>query len=67
MLLEGSLQILKENPKDFSTFIENVTSKGGTTEQAMKILKKDNILFKTFEKAMKSATDRSRIISKEIN
>lgn len=67
MLLEGSVQILKENPKDFSTFIENVTSKGGTTEQAMKVLKKDNILFKTFEKAMKSATSRSRIISKEIN
>ena len=67
MLLEGSIQILKKNPEDFSTFIKNVTSKGGTTEQAMKILKKDNILFKTFEKAMKSAADRSRTISNEIN
>ena len=67
MLLEGSIQILKENPKDFSTFIGNVTSKGGTTEKAIKILKKDNILFKIFEKAIKSATSRSSIISKEIN
>ena len=67
MLLEGSIQILKENPKDFTTYIQNVTSKGGTTEQAMQILKKENILFKTIEKAMKSATSRSIIISKEIN
>ena len=52
MLLESSIQMLKENPNNFSKFIKKVTSKGGTTEQAMRI-KDNNSLFNLIEEALK--------------
>lgn len=42
---------------------EAVTSKGGTTEEALKVLMKDNILENLFKAAIKAAENRSKELS----
>ena len=50
-MLKGVLEnINKENFK-FSDSIQKVASKGGTTEEGLKVLSKRNNLFKLFERS----------------
>ena len=66
LLLRGVLEdINKENYK-FGDSIQKVASKGGTTEEGLKVLSKRNILFKLFEKAVVSAENKSKKISKKL-
>ena len=55
----------KENFR-FSGSIQKVASKGGTTEEGLKVLSKRNKLFMLFEKAILSAEDKSKRISKKL-
>ena len=50
--------------KKFDLFINKVTSKGGTTEEAIKILKDKKIIFKKLNTALKSATKKSILLAK---
>ena len=50
----------------FSDIIQKVASKGGTTEEGLKVLSKKNNLFKLFEKAVLSAEKKSKKISKKL-
>lgn len=65
MLLEGATEILRKYPKDFNLFIKKVTSKGGTTEEAMKVLKEKKIIFNKLDMALKSATKKSVSLAKK--
>ncbi len=66
LLLKGVLNnINKENFK-FSDSIEKVASKGGTTEEGLKVFSKRNNLFTLFERAILSAENKSKRISKKL-
>ena len=65
MLRGVSEEINRENYK-FSDSIQKVASKGGTTEEGLKVLSKRKNLFKLFEKAILSAEMKSKRISKEL-
>lgn len=62
-LLEGTAELLRLYPQSFDKFIEKVTSKGGTTEEAMKILKNKNKFNKILIEAMNAASKKSEILS----
>ena len=64
-LLEGTIEVLKKNPRNFDLFINKVISKGGTTEEAMKILKEKRIVFNKFNTALKNATKKSILLAKK--
>ena len=62
-LFLGSALMSCNSKLDFSKLQESVTSKGGTTEAALKTLKKDSALKTLFTKAIKEATTRSKELS----
>ena len=64
-LLEGTCEILKKHPRNLNLFINKVTSKGGTTEEAMKILKEKKIIFNKFNTALKNAKNKSILLAKK--
>ena len=64
-LLEGTTEVLKKYPKDLDLFIKKVTSKGGTTEEAMKVLKNKKIIYNRFDMALKNATKKSILLAKK--
>ena len=63
-LLEGTCEILKKYPRNFDLFINKVTSKGGTTEEAMKILREKKIIFNKFNTALENAKKKSKLLAK---
>ena len=63
--LEGTLKFLKHNENNFEQYISLVASKGGTTEEALKILNKDKALFKLLDHAMRKASKKSEILRKK--
>ena len=63
-LLEGTCEILKKYPRNFDLFINKVTSKGGTTEEAMKILREKKIIFNRFNTALENAKKKSKLLAK---
>ena len=64
LLLKGVLEDINKKNYKFSDSIQTVASKGGTTEEGLKVLSKRDNLFKLFEKAIMSAEKKSKIISK---
>ena len=66
LLLKGVLENIKKENFKFSDSIQKVASKGGTTEEGLKVLSKSNNLFKLFEKAILSAEKKSKRISKQL-
>ena len=66
LLLKGVLENIKKENFKFSDSIQKVASKGGTTEEGLKVLSKRNNLFKLFEKAILSAEKKSKRISKKL-
>ena len=50
---------------NFDLFINKVISKGGTTEEAMKILKEKRIIFNKFNTAIQNATKKSILLAKK--
>jgi len=63
-LFLGSSILAYNSNLSFSDLKDSVTSKNGTTEVALKILQKKNNLEKIFVKAIKSASKRSKELSK---
>jgi len=55
----GSCLYAEQKGLDFNTLKQNVTSKGGTTEAALKIFEKNDILKNTAKNAVKAALERS--------
>ena len=66
LLLKGVLEYIDKENFKFSDSIQKVASKGGTTEEGLKVLSKRNNLFMLFEKAILSAENKSRRISKKL-
>ena len=66
LLLKGVLEDINKKNYKFSDSIKKVASKGGTTEEGLKVLSKRDNLFKLFEKAILSAEKKSKIISKQL-
>ena len=66
LLLKGVLENINKEDFKFSDSIQKVASKGGTTEEALKVLSKRNNLFKLFEEAILSAEKKSKRISKKL-
>ena len=66
LLLKGVLENIKKENFKFSDSIQKVASKGGTTEEGLKVLSKRNNLFKLFEKAILSAEKKSKKNFKKI-
>ena len=64
-LLEGTLVQLKSGNINFNEFIKKVASPGGTTQEALDILTKDQALLNLLEKAINSAKDKSNKIAKQ--
>jgi len=54
----GSAKMALESPEDAATLRQRVTSPGGTTEQALKVLEEGNIR-QLFEQALTAASERS--------
>ena len=66
LLLQGVLENINKENFRFSDSIQKVASKGGTTEEGLKVLSKRNNLFMLFEKAILSAENKSKRISKKL-
>ena len=66
LLLKGVLEYIDKENFKFSDSIQKVASKGGTTEEGLKVLSKRNNLFMLFEKAILSAENKSKRISKKL-
>ena len=66
LLLKGVLDNINKENFRFSDSIQKVASKGGTTEEGLKVLSKKNNLFMLFEKAILSAENKSKRISKKL-
>lgn len=63
-LFLGSALMSCNSDLDFAKLRESVTSKAGTTEAALKILQKNSALKNLFGKAIKSASAKSKELSK---
>jgi len=61
--LRGSLALLEKSSEDAATLRQKVTSKGGTTEAALKAMAAGNYPG-VFEKALKAAKKRAKELSK---
>jgi pyrroline-5-carboxylate reductase len=59
----GSGELVRQSTEDVATLRENVTSKGGTTFEALKVLMADDGIQPTFTKALAAATRRSKELS----
>lgn len=59
----GSAALLAASDEDASQLRINVTSPGGTTAEALKLLRADDALPEIFRKAIAAATERSRALS----
>lgn len=59
----GSAALLAASPETPETLRISVTSPGGTTAEALKLLRADDALPKTFKAAIQAATERSRELS----
>ena len=66
LLLKGVLEYIDKENFKFSDSIQKVASKGGTTEEGLKVLSKRNNLLMLFEKAILSAEGKSKRISKKL-
>ena len=65
--LEGTLRYLETKNLSFDKYISLVASKGGTTEEALNILKKNNALLNLFNKAIFKATKKSESMGKKVS
>ena len=65
-LIKGVLVQIKSKKFDFQKSINQVASKGGTTEEALKVFEKNDQLFKIIVNAVKAATSKSNLISSKI-
>ena len=65
-LIKGVLIQIKSKKFDFQKSINQVASKGGTTEEALKVFEKNDQLFKIIVNAVKAATLKSSLISSKI-
>lgn len=61
--MKGSYELMKQSNDDFQTLIDNVTSKGGTTEAALKTFDEYH-LGETIDKAINAANNRADELSK---
>jgi len=59
----GSAALLAASEEDAAQLRINVTSPGGTTAEALKLLRADDALPEIFRKAIQAATERSRALS----
>tara|TARA_X000000950_G_scaffold288829_1_gene407757 strand:- start:54830 stop:55645 length:816 start_codon:yes stop_codon:yes gene_type:complete len=66
-MLFGSAEYLKKNKKSLDSIISIVTSKGGTTEEAIKFLNKKNQILNLLASAINKAKKKSLLISKKYN
>jgi len=57
--------LISDSSKDLQTLIDDVTSPGGTTEQAIKSFRESK-LTDTVDKAFKAALQRSAELAKEL-
>ena len=63
----GSAKVAVNSEKDLASLIKSVASKGGTTEAALEVLKKNNQFKKTISSAVKAANKRAQQLSKISN
>ena len=66
-LLAGSLEFTNQNELSFPKLISLVTSKGGTTEEAIKHFEENENFFRLFSQGIEKATLKSRKINKSLN
>ncbi len=59
----GSAALLAASDEDAAQLRINVTSPGGTTAEALRLLRADDALPKIFREAIQAATDKSRMLS----
>jgi pyrroline-5-carboxylate reductase len=59
----GSGELIRQSSEALATLRQNVTSPGGTTAEALKILMADDGIQKIFTRALDAATRRSRALS----
>jgi pyrroline-5-carboxylate reductase len=59
----GSAALLAASDEEPAQLRINVTSPGGTTAEALKLLRADDALPKIFREAIQAATERSRVLS----
>jgi pyrroline-5-carboxylate reductase len=61
--MKGSYELMEQSNDDFQTLIDNVTSKGGTTQAALETFTEYH-LGETIDKAVNSANNRAEELSK---
>lgn len=65
-LLKGTLESIKQGDDDFGAKIKKVASKGGTTEEALKVFSKKNEMLHILERGINAATKKSIGISRKL-
>ena len=60
----GSIKLLLAGNKSANELANNIAIKGGTTEAALKVFKKNNLFYKIIEKAVKAAFVRANELGK---
>ena len=66
-LLNGTSKLIKKDNQDFSSIVDKVTSKGGTTEKAINFFEEDQKFFKIISEGILRAKNRSMEISKKLD
>ena len=65
-MMEGSVEMMKRSPKDLTSLISDVTSKGGTTIEAIKVYQ-ENKLDLISDRALEASLRRARELSEELS
>lgn len=66
-MLFGSAEYLKKNNLTLDSIISTVTSKGGTTEEALKFFEKNKQIFNLLATGINKASKKSNLMSKKYN
>jgi pyrroline-5-carboxylate reductase len=62
--LHGATHLAETSGENLTNLRQNVTSPGGTTEAALRVLMEGNVLEKLLEKALQEASNRAETLSK---
>ncbi len=65
-LIEGALRKIKGDNINFHEFIKKVASKGGTTEEALKVFANKQSFYRLFKEGVENAKKKSSLISKNL-
>ena len=66
-LIDGTSQYFFDNKESLEVSINKVTSRGGTTQEAIKSFEKNNVFYNVLNEGINKAVKKSKILSNELS